>query len=138
MRPRLLIPALMVTVAVSCDNPLENVLEVDPTSEVPEDIAIVDALSAQAALAGLYDALQDGSYYGGEYLFFNDLLAEDVLHTGTFTNYADAEVNDLRAHNTAIEAIWESLYNTVGRANQLIAKIPNVPGLSDEEKTDMI
>ena len=55
----LLLPALVVATAASC----KSTLDVDPTRHVREDVAIVDAVSARAALRGAYDAMQELSYY---------------------------------------------------------------------------
>ncbi len=134
MRIRSFWPALLLAFAAGCD----DALTVEPASEVPEEQAITDANGARAALAGLYDALQDGSYYGGELLFFGDLPSDDVDHVGTFTDYGDADANDLRADNTSVLFIWDAIYAAIGRTNQLIARIPAVDGLSDDERNDFV
>lgn len=134
MKFRVFTAALLLAGTVSCD----KTLSLAPASEVTEESAIVDAGSARAALAGAYDALQDGDYYGGDFLFYSDLLGEDVQHTGTFSDYAATDANRLLADNETLLSIWESIYATVGVANQLIARVPNVPGMTAEERDDVI
>ncbi|HPV77450.1 MAG TPA: hypothetical protein PLX31_21280, partial [Gemmatimonadaceae bacterium] len=117
MRP--LMVALLAGAAVGCD----KTLTVEPTTEVEESQAIIDAASARAALAGAYDALQSGSYYGGDFLFLSDLASDDVAHVGTFTTYADIDQHVTSADNSTLEGMWDAIYAGIGRANTLIAKV---------------
>lgn len=134
MRLKRILPALLLIGAAGC----ESFLDVEPANEVSGERAVSNPTSARAAAAGMYDALQSGSYYGGEFIFFGDLSAEDVEHTGTFTDYADADANDLTADNGSIENIWDALYRTVGRANFVIARVPGVAGIDADEKEQLV
>ena len=88
MTTRRLLAALMFTAVAGC----ESTLSVEPSTEVEVSEAIIDAGSARAALAGAYDALQSGSYYGGNYYFFTELPTDNADHTGTFTTFADVDL----------------------------------------------
>ena len=134
MTTRCLLAALTVATVAGC----ESTLSVEPSTEVEVSEAIVDAQSARAALAGAYDALQDGNYYGGDYLFFTELPTDNAEHTGTFTSFADVDLHVTTADNTTIEAIWDAIYDGIGRANTLIALIPGVTQLEQAEKDDII
>ena len=131
---RCLLAAAMCAAVAGC----ESTLSVEPSTEVEVSEAIVDAQSARAALAGAYDALQDGSYYGGDYLFFTELPTDNAEHTGTFTSFADVDLHVTTADNTTIEGMWDAIYDGIGRANTLIALIPDVDELEQEEKDDII
>lgn len=134
MRMRSIFAGFLVLGVAACD----DVLTVEPTNEVPDEIAIRDANSARAALAGAYDGLQDLSYYGGDLVLFGDLLSDNAIHTGTFTGFIEADDNLLRANNSTVEDIWDALYIAIGRTNDLIIRLPDVSGLSDEEKSEML
>jgi hypothetical protein len=134
MKLTTLAPVLLLLVAAGC----KSVLDVNPINEFPEEEAIINPATARAAVAGLYDALQDGSYYGGELVFFGDLSAEDVGHTGTFTTYRLIDQNQLAADNGSIEGLWDALYITIGRANIVLARIPTVPGLDPVDRDAML
>ncbi|MEW5916851.1 MAG: RagB/SusD family nutrient uptake outer membrane protein [Gemmatimonadota bacterium] len=125
---------LLLGAAVACD----STLTVEPMNEVEEGQAIVDVGSARAALAGLYDALQSGSYYGGDYNFLGELASDNSDHVGTFTNYADIDQHVTAADNSDIEGMWDAIYDGIGRANTLIAKVGNVTTLDEDERDDMI
>lgn len=129
-----LLPALLLTVAVGCD----DTLTVEPQDEVREENAIVDATSARAAQAGMYDALTSNSYYGEGFLSFGDLTADDVIHTGTFTDYALADRYDLRADNGNLGAIWNQVYEAIGTNNQVLVRVPDIAGLDDDEKSQIL
>ncbi|HET8712473.1 MAG TPA: RagB/SusD family nutrient uptake outer membrane protein [Gemmatimonadales bacterium] len=115
-----------------------SVLDVRPINEFAEADAITTPGGARAARAGLYDALQDDSYYGGDFLFFSDMSAEDVQHTGTFTTYRQVDQNDLTSDNSSIEDVWDALYNAIGRANIIIERVPPVAGLDPEERDQIL
>lgn len=125
---------LLFVGTVACD----ETLTLAPTSEVEEGAAIVDLGSARSALAGAYDAMQSGTYYGGSFLFYSDLLSEDVEHTGTFSSYAAADANRLLPDNETLPGMWGGIYRAVAVANQLIARVPNVAGISPEDRDDII
>lgn len=134
MRFRILPFALFAVTVPGCD----SILDVKPADEVPVERSIVDPNSARAAARGIYDALQSTSYYGGDYLFFNDLSSDDVIHTGTFTSYADADDNNLTADNGTVSSIWDAIYRGIGRANLVLEKVPDVSGLDDEERDQIL
>jgi hypothetical protein len=131
---RRLLAALTFVAVAGCD----ETLSVEPSTEVEVSEAIIDAGSARAALAGAYDALQDGSYYGGDYLFFTELPTDNAEHTGTFTAFADLDLHVTTADNGTIEGMWDAIYDGIGRANTIIALVPDVDDLEQEEKDDII
>ena len=115
-----------------------GVLDVPPTTNVPSEIAIVDAPGARAALAGAYSGLQAGGLYGHGIVDWTDLLSDNLRHTGTFDDYAQADKHQLRSDNGEVETIWDAAYDDINRANQIIDKVPNVADLSAEEKDEML
>jgi len=133
MRIRLLVPALML-VASGCN----SILDTSPKDTIPEATAISDAPSARAALAGMYTSLQSLSSYGEELVEFGDLSADNADNTGTYTSYLEADLNHLRSNNATIFDIWTSAYDGINRANEIITKVPAVPGLDDTEKNEII
>jgi starch-binding outer membrane protein, SusD/RagB family len=130
----LLLPAALLAFASGCD----STLNVQPTEEVSDENAIVDAVSARSALAGAYDALQEDYYYAEPIITMNELSSDNAIHTGTFSSYVEADDNLLTAANDHAENYWEDLYMGINRANVLIAKVPSVAGLSDAEKDQIV
>jgi hypothetical protein len=115
-----------------------SVLDVPPTSSVPADVAIVDAVGARAALAGAYSALTSNGLYGHTIVDWTEILSDNLQHTGTFDDYADADLNQLRADNNSVESIWNAAYNAINRDNEILQKVPNVTDLSAEEQNEIL
>lgn len=134
MRTRLLLPAVLLTAAAACSNPLD----VTPAGAIPEATAISDANGARAALAGAYGGLQSLSYYGEDYPIFLDLSSDNTEHSGTLTSFGDADLNKLRADNSTIGGIWIAIYDDINRANEIIDKVPAVPNLDPDEMNEIL
>jgi hypothetical protein len=127
-------PAVLLLTAAGC----KDFLDVTPKTTVPAEKAIVDATSARSAASGIYDAMQSLDYYGGTFTEFGDLIGDDVIFTGTFSTYGEADANEVRSDNTAIQGIWDAIYDGINRANTVIAVVPNVGGLSDDERAQIV
>ncbi len=130
-----MIPVFGLVVALAGCNDL---LETNPVNQVPTDQAITDAASARVALAGVYDGLQSLSLYGGDYIFFNDLYADNADAAGTFNDFYDAGNRLILADNFTMADNWIALYNTINRANNLLEKVPGIADLDDTEKRQML
>lgn len=118
-----------------------NMLDVKPVAELPREQALTGATSARAAVAGMYDALQDntgGNYYSGNMVYFPDVSSDDVDWTGTFTSFADAQDNNLRPDNGDVAGMWNAMYATVGRANLVLAQLPGIQGIPTSEKNQYL
>src|SRR5215208_6972994 len=106
-RMRHLLPAACLALAAAgCST--DDVLSVEPTTVVPAAGAITDVVSARAAVAGLYDALQSGSYYGESFVSFVELSSDNALHSGTFSTYSTADNFQVTAENTNISGMWSA------------------------------
>lgn len=122
----------------------EGVLDVDPTTSIPEEQAIIDAQTARAALAGAYNAIQDateatdGWYYAETFVDFGDLRTDNTEHIGTFTGYQDNDDVDTRADDGSIERMWDEIYIAINRANILIARLPSLTGIDAAERDNML
>lgn len=128
-------PVLLLSLwAAGC----ESVLDVKPINEFAEEDAIINTATARAAVAGMYDALQNGNYYGGTFLHFGDLSGEDVQHTGTFTNYRLVDGHTIASDNGAIEGIWDAIYRAIGRANIILARVPTVTSIDPADRDAML
>ena len=131
---RLAAVALALLASAGCD----DILDVTPPDQLPSDEAIVDAATARAALAGAYNALQSSAYYGGTMLFFNDLGADNAVHTGTLQTYADVDLHTVMPTNTSIGAIWSVIYEGINRTNIILEQVPDVDGMDAEERDQIL
>jgi starch-binding outer membrane protein, SusD/RagB family len=127
-------PALLLATVTGCD----SILDADPVDRIPLDQAITSGVSARAALVGAYDALQSLSYYGRNFLILGDLSSDNADHHGTLTALGDVDRNELRPDNTTITGVWAAIYAAIGRVNLILDKVPDVPGLTDAERNQIL
>jgi len=130
-----LTPLLLLGALTACE---DDLLDLEPVDELTEEIAISDARGARAAMTGAYQALQSTDYYGGTFVFFNDLSADNAVHTGTYHSYADASRNELRPENSSVADIWNAIYEAINRTNQLIIRVPDIDDLSAQERDEIL
>src|SRR5262249_16377965 len=115
-----------------------SLLDTQPETQLPENQAITNAASARAALAGAYGALQDSRYYGGDYIIFNDLYADNAIHIGTSNSYADADAKSLFSINAVVTGNWDAIYAAINSVNNIIQKVPALTDLDDSEKRQIL
>lgn len=115
-----------------------NVLDTSPPDRLSDDKAIKTPAGARAALAGAYNELQDGYYYGGTITHFGDLSADNANETGTFTSYKDAASHSLFADNADVTGMWSHIYDAIKRTNTLIARVPGVDGFDPGEQEQIL
>ena len=115
-----------------------DVLDTSPPDQLSDENAIQTPAGARAALAGAYNELQDGFYYGGTMTHFGDLSADNANETGTFTSYKDAATHTLFADNADVTGMWSHIYDAIKRANTLIAKVPGVTGFQPGEQDQIL
>lgn len=128
----------MAAVAAFATAGCSDMLNVKPVDTQTRQEAVVGPTGARAAVAGIYDGLQDGSYYGGDFVFFPDVSSDDVLWWGTFTSFQEADANRLRATNSDVEAMWNAIYANIARANFAIQEVPNVAGMTAHDKNHLV
>ena len=127
-------PAALLIAAAGCDSTLTT----EPVDRVPAEQVIVDASTARAALVGAYDALQSLDYYGRTFEVLGDLSADNAEHVGTFQYLGQVDRNQLQADNTAVTNTWIAIYDAIARVNLILQKVPNVPGLTDPQKNQIL
>lgn len=120
-----LLPLLVLGLA-ACD----SVLDTNPTSSIDADDALETADDAQAAVTGAYSVLQSGEIYGQSYVVIPDLYADNLDHTGTFSNFAEVDNNNVFPDNVSMNGVWTDVYNGIKRTNAVLA------GLDDVEVID--
>lgn len=125
----LLLIILIAVIGSGCD-----VLNQNPQTAISEDIAIRDLKSAEAALNGLYSQLQADEYYGSNLQIIGDVTADISQSVGTWDFYREMDTYVTSAGNLENRNLWSQAYATVNHANNLIAAVPNLEEVSQEDK----
>ncbi|WP_183573071.1 RagB/SusD family nutrient uptake outer membrane protein [Mucilaginibacter sp. X5P1] len=108
------------TLSYSC----KKFLDVNPKDQLSDAQTIVDGTSAQTAVRGIYNELESNDYYGYTFQTLGFFSSDNIQYVGSqtvnqqLTNHA--VVSDLAALNTS----WAAIYNTINRANNVLAKVP--------------
>lgn len=120
----------MVAGLTSCD-----LLDVSPEQSIEADEAMSNAQAARAALNGAYDGLQQDGVYGGFFTAMADFTADNAIFSGSFTTWQNArDFNKLATHGPT-EDMWEDHYDVINRANNIIARVPELDEAEDPEAT---
>jgi starch-binding outer membrane protein, SusD/RagB family len=115
----------------------ENVLDVSPTVELADEVALNSTVGLQSALMGAYDKLQNGYLYGGRYWVSTDMIAGTVKISG-LQNTVFEELQMLNKtmsgqSNQIVQVTWQVSYEAIGIINRLLEYLPTV---NDADMTD--
>ncbi|MEH7887688.1 RagB/SusD family nutrient uptake outer membrane protein [Elizabethkingia meningoseptica] len=109
-------------VVVSCGRDMVGDETVDTDNQAGESFIKTDA-SARAAANGIYNNMQNRYVYGGEIHFFDGLFADDFVHTGTFSDFAEAEASNILDNNLSLRRIYGSHYTAIRTCNIIIDQV---------------
>ncbi|MBC3787513.1 RagB/SusD family nutrient uptake outer membrane protein [Spirosoma utsteinense] len=123
----------LFSLLASCD-----VLDQAPQAEVSESIAVTNKKGANAALAGLYNQLQDGNYYGRNLQIMGDVASDISQSVGTWDFYREMDTYVTAPANRENAALWTRGYRAINIANTLIANVPTLSDLTDAEKNVLL
>lgn len=98
----------------------EDILDVEPTTAIEQEGAVIDFTTLNRAALGAYSALQDTDYYGLRYLMYQGLYADNITFSGTFTTDREVASRRINASNLQIASTWASIYTVINRANIVI------------------
>jgi starch-binding outer membrane protein, SusD/RagB family len=103
-----------------------KVLEQDPQESLDAADAFSTRAGVEAGLTGIYDGLQAGDHNGIGVWIYADLYADNLTHTGTFPTFAQMANKQLLADNVNITNMWNVIYNSINRANNVIDAAPKI------------
>ena len=107
----------------------EKVLDQNPLNEVDDELAIADLKGAQAAVAGLYNQLQDQNYYGRNFQIMCDVASDQAQSIGTWDFYREMDTYQISTGNTENGYFYSRAYKTIFVANTILDKVPGLRGL---------
>lgn len=109
-------------------------LEPTPQTSVDRNDVFTDLEGARGAVIGIYGALTSANYLGLLYPVFADLAADNLSHTGTFPTYAQVKNRNILTENVNNQDIYFAIYRTINRANNVIAQVPAITSISEEQR----
>jgi hypothetical protein len=115
----------------------EKVLDQNPLNEVDDELAISDLKGAQAAVAGLYNQLQDQNYYGRNFQIMCDVASDQAQSIGTWDFYREMDTYQISTGNTENGNFYSRAYKTIFVANTILDKVPGISGITEAQKNVM-
>lgn len=109
---------------------------IEPEHVVTDDNYITDVSTAQTALNGVYASWRST---GVSYLRYG---MSSMAHTQTQAMVMGAEefaAENIETNNSNVETAYTAYYNVINAANTFLVHVnKNIPGLSEEKRTEMI
>ncbi|WP_299824116.1 RagB/SusD family nutrient uptake outer membrane protein [uncultured Pontibacter sp.] len=129
----ILLTAFGLTVFSGCD----DILDVEPTTAIEADSAVIDFITLERAAIGAYSALQSTNYYGWRYLLYQDVYADNMMHVGTFTTDQEVYARDINASNLQISSTWASIYTVINRANIVLRDADRLQNITEDQRAQI-
>lgn len=104
----------------------KKTLDQQPQTSLDATTGYTTRQGVEAGIIGTYDGLQQTGYMSLNFLIFPDMYADNVQWTGTFPTWSQVFNKTILPDNVDIATIWNAIYNTVNRANNIIAAAPNI------------
>ncbi|WP_316813524.1 RagB/SusD family nutrient uptake outer membrane protein [Pedobacter heparinus] len=101
-------------------------LDVEPKKSTSDEITIVDENSAKTAVRGIYNQLQSDGYYGYSFQTLGFFSGDNIRYTGSQTVNNQLTNHDVKSDLAVLATSWTAIYNTINRANNVIAKVPQL------------
>ncbi|MBO9586545.1 MAG: RagB/SusD family nutrient uptake outer membrane protein [Flavobacterium sp.] len=121
---------LLAFTVFGCDDVLDTKLD----DEIPAATAITDNISLKAAAVGLYDVMQNGTYYGGEFILAQELTGGNADATGFQERFAQLDNAIVPPSNAYIQSNWVNVYTLVNASNLILLKMEELQLKDDNSK----
>jgi tetratricopeptide (TPR) repeat protein len=128
------IPALLFFGILLTTNSCSKVLDQQSIVDVDESKAITNNKSASVAVAGLYNELQNGSYYGRNFQICSDVSSDIAQSVGTWDFYREMDTYQVTSGNTEVGNFYYRGYRAINQANNIIDKVPALKDATAAQK----
>ncbi len=114
--------------------------DVQPLNSIPADQAINNQASAEAALNGVYSAMQDADLFFDGYLALAQFFTDEANATGTFPTRLEFGNLNVFPSNTTMAVSFTELYIVINNANNVIELVPLVEdaNFTQEERNSVV
>lgn len=129
---------LLLTVAFAACS--DDFLEIAPQDLVTEEKFLSSEKDAQELLNSAYDALTFDNFLGGHCQHLSELMADNYNVTPAIMNNADWQAHATWTTDIFLGTTFELMkdgFKGSARANYLLARIDNVPGISTDARKRM-
>lgn len=130
--------ALFSTVLALSLGSCDDFLDLSPTNSIPSASAITNKQTANAAIIGAYNSVQN--YYSNYYITLGTITADNVDYNGTLSQYLQLDQNSISPDNAGTIYVYRTIYSAINSANAIIEAIPNVndPLFTETQKNNIL
>lgn len=125
---------LAISVLTLSLNSCEDKLALTPEQDLTEEVIFNSPGTTKSAVLGLYNTAQTLEVGGSLPAVISEYMGDNVDWIGSFPTLTEIYLFSTISTNGNVSGIWQVHYQLITRANKIIAKVPNVPGLSQAEK----
>lgn len=115
-------------------------LDIEPVTQISEDVALTSKERIQRALTGAYSRLQVIEYYGAEWPNAVWLSGDNVMPFSAGTTDLQFYGHAVLSSSNTMEITWRAMYQAINAANNVIDAIQKVddPTLTDSARKNML
>jgi starch-binding outer membrane protein, SusD/RagB family len=113
-----------------------EVLDQKPELQIADEQAITNRSGADAALAGMYNQLQE--VYQGRLQRLSDVSSDVAQSVGTWDFYREMDTYSVSPDNTELLDIWTFAYRGVNIANNVITGVPQINDIPQATKDAIV
>lgn len=121
-----ILPVLVIVLLTisSCKRSLLNPL---PQTSVADVSAFSSAARIQAQVLSLYGAMKNGNFYGGRYVIYGDIKADNFINeTSNLVTGSDVWAENPTNSATAVVNLWQYVYLTINNCNLFIQGMDSI------------
>lgn len=124
MKNKIFVIILFISVAAFAGSSCKkSFLELKSEQSTDAEVAIIDIPSMRAAINGVYDLMQDDSYYGRTFTLLPDLMADnDYISSQNAGRYLDYDTYSTTKGDSYARDAWNQMYRIIVNANFIIQK----------------
>ncbi|MGB0918559.1 MAG: RagB/SusD family nutrient uptake outer membrane protein [Flavobacteriales bacterium] len=121
----------------------EKLLVVDPVTGIPAEQAIETVQDLENLANSMYNGLQGGSLYGGNFQLYGDLMADDTqVDESRLSPFGTLEIyqRSTTIQISSLRSTWREAYKVINRANNIIRVVDEnlLSGTEFDNKKDRL
>ena len=108
-----------------------DTLDQDPQISIDAEQVLTTEEGAESVLIATYAAVES---FMSEEIMFSAVMSDEADHTGSFTEWAEFDNNNVLPSNIEIEEYWQDVYRMINSANYVLADVPAIEFASQNRK----
>ncbi|WP_134090822.1 RagB/SusD family nutrient uptake outer membrane protein [Olivibacter sp. XZL3] len=115
-------------------------LDKEPISQITPDEYFNSETNANSAVIGMYRTMMNSFSFGQSLIIVPEFSAGHVNHASVYPEYENFRTNTVQVNNPWTNNIWQATYATINAANNIIARVPEMPenSISTEKRQQFI